>query len=91
MSRQLNMEIVLEKLQQVLHDLHDLSGFREEAKFQGIVITDLPFQYRDVGLSHWTVRIEPMPPPHPQPLTYVLQEVAPEGESDEAVRTGPEG
>ena len=87
------MDMVTEKLQQVLHDLHDLTAFSGQAPFQGMVINNLPFQYRDIGLSHWTIRIEPyMPRDTLAKVDEVLAEdVTTEGEDDEAVRTGPEG
>ena len=75
MSRSLTIKVVYEQLQQVLHDLHDLSMFGDNKPFRGIVISDVEFVWRDDPLSHWTIRIEPMEPPHPQPLTHVLREV----------------
>lgn len=83
MSRQLTYDAVVEGLQRVLHDLHDLSNYADHHPFKGIVFTDVEFVWREEPLSHWTVRIEPMEPPHPQPLTHVLKEI-----SDETVRSG---
>jgi len=84
MSRQLTFEAVVEALQKVLHDLHDLSNYADRQPFNGLVITDVEFVWRDDPVSHWTIRIEPMQPPHPQPLTHVVKEI----QADETIRTG---
>ena len=86
MSRQLTFEAVVEGLQKVLHDLHDLSNYADQQPFKGLVITDVEFIWRDEPVSHWTIRIEPMEPPHPQPLTHVIKEM----QTDETIRPGPE-
>jgi hypothetical protein len=88
MSRQLTFNDVLIQLQQVLHNLHDLSQFGEGQPFQGVVISDLEFVWREEPLTHWTIRIEPSTPPHPRPLTEVLAEL--QEDEDAPIRTGPE-
>jgi|KBSMisStaDraftv2_1062788.scaffolds.fasta_scaffold173882_6 hypothetical protein len=76
MSRSLSYQVVMEELQQVLHDLHDLAMFRENHQFRGVVFRDIDFVWRDHPLSHWTIRIEPTTPDiRPRPLTEVLRDV----------------
>ena len=85
MSRSLTYEVVMEELQQVLHDLHDLSMYGENRPFQGIVFPDVQFVWRDSPLTHWLVRIERTVPPNPQRLMEVLAE---QEAVDEEIRTG---
>ena len=83
------MEVVYEELQQILHNLHDISMFGDDRRpFRGVVFEGVQFVWRDAPLTHWTIRIEPMgqvEPLHPQPLTEVLAEME---EDDEAIRPG---
>jgi|SRR5580765_2619480 hypothetical protein len=59
MSRALSTADVIENLQQVIHDLHDLSA-RTGKPFEGIRIEGLIFQYRDnPDPSFWTIVIHP--------------------------------
>lgn len=58
MSKPLTMTKVLEDLQAVLHDLHDLAWTNGQP-FVGLNIVGLQMQYRDVGLSAWDIRIVP--------------------------------
>ena len=57
MSRALTTEDVLEGLQKIIHDLHDLSA-RDHSQVVGVVVT-VPVQYRAISLSNWKVTIEP--------------------------------
>ena len=59
MSQPLSFQKVVEGLQRVLHDLHDLSEFGAKRPFTGIVIEDVLLQYRDHGPSYWRVSIQP--------------------------------
>ena len=106
MSKPLTREKIYEDLQRVLHDLHDLSIFGDKQPFRGIVITHLPIQYRDEGMSFWTIRFEPaVPAPGNMPQSAMTQPIFParegeatvardeitEGEQDEEIRTEPQG
>lgn len=63
MSRPLTMAVVIEELQGVLHNLRDLSE-RAGAPFDGTVITNLPFTYRDdPQVSYWDISITPVGEP----------------------------
>ena len=57
MARQLTVESVIEKLQQALHDLHDLSDFGLGEEFRGVVL-EVPLHYRDQDETEWRVTIE---------------------------------
>jgi len=57
MSKALSTEQILEQLQQVLHNCHDLAASNQR-DFRGIVFV-VPLQYRDFGLSRWKVTVEP--------------------------------
>lgn len=59
MSQPLSFQKVVEGLQRVLHDLHDLSEFGAKRPFTGIVVEDVLLQYRDHGPSYWRVSIQP--------------------------------
>ena len=58
MSKSLTLQTVVFKVQQVLHDLSDLSEFGEGEEFDGIVLDEIPFQYRDAEASEWRVTFE---------------------------------
>lgn len=68
MSKALTFNKIAEDLQAVIHDLSDLSAQAGVEQFNGIVIEDLPVQYRDMGLSHWKVTFEPQPPSRNRPV-----------------------
>ena len=50
---------VVEGLQRVLHDLHDLSEFHDHRPFVGIDLQPILLQYRDYGPSYWRITIRP--------------------------------
>ena len=59
MSQPLSMLKVVEGLQRVLHDLHDLSEFGAHQPFKGIDLQPILLQYRDYGPSYWRITIQP--------------------------------
>ena len=59
MSQPLSFPKVVEALQRVLHDLHDLSSFRAKQPFTGLRLDGVLLQYRDQGPSYWTIIIQP--------------------------------
>lgn len=85
MSRALTYDVVMEELQQVLHDLHDLSMFGTNKPFRGIVFRDIEFVWRDDPLSRWMIRIEPSNEPYPRKLIDILTDME---EQDEEIRAG---
>jgi hypothetical protein len=58
MSRPLTTQMVIEKLQQVLHDLSDLSEYGTGEEFRGIVLDEIPLRYRGAEQTSWRVTIE---------------------------------
>lgn len=80
MSRSLTADVVYEELQQVLHDLHDLSMFGDRKMFRGIVIEDLQFVWRDEPLSHWKITIEPVRAQQPRKLMEILADMEDDGD-----------
>jgi hypothetical protein len=67
------MTKIMEDLQGVLHDLHELS-FKQGQFFTGIVIEDLPVQYRDISRSQWRITFEVQPPSRNRPPEEVTEE-----------------
>ena len=59
MSQPLSFQKVVEGLQRVLHDLHDLSEFQAKRPFTGVVLEGVLLQYRDHGPSYWRISIQP--------------------------------
>ena len=91
MSRSLTISKVMEDVQGVLHDLHDIHA-RAGRTYEGSALA-VEFQYRDFGSSKWLVRIEPMNSPQVQEYLGLVETgvSAPEQSSDdEGVASNPE-
>ena len=59
-SKALSIETVIEQLQQVLHNLTDLSEFRAQRPFEGVTFESIPLYYRERSdPTFWRILIVP--------------------------------